>query len=392
MKNMVHVSRVFHPVGHGAFFTERFWERGHDDIIVVYDCGCKSKEEEEVLKQEVDDFFNDDEKISILFISHFDSDHVNGIKYLMPYLDNKTRLLMPFSYEYFYLKEDSPILYYMGQTLNLIESNGLSLKQYWVRYSANEHSDQLTDYRELTGTMVESGTSMGVLYSNEYQRFKWMYVPFNLYNDIYYKRQFEEGVLSELGKKAGELKATELDENAITKLRSIYKKIGVHDTNTQVEATNAANGSKNINKNSLIVLSKATSYECEQYFGAYLPLQFCSISHYRDIYDGSCLYTGDVNLKSEKVWLKLKRLVEPYVKNWPIYIFQLPHHGSRQYYSTQLLSDKTFFVNLFVNCGDYDYKQKSFPKLLTDIVATGRNMWMVTSKSYSRFKQIVILR
>lgn len=392
LKNMVHVSRVFHPVGHGAFFTERFEESGQDDIIVVYDCGCKSREEEEILKQEVDDFFNDDEKISILFISHFDSDHVNGIKHLMPYLDNKTRLLMPFSYEYFYLKEDSPILYYMGQTLNLIESNGLSLKQYWVRYSANEHSDQLTDYRDLTGTMVESGASMGVLYSNEYQGFKWMYVPFNLYNDIYYKRQFEAGVLSELGKKAGELKATELDEIAITKLRSIYKKIGVHDTNTQVEATNAANGSKNINENSLIVLSKATSYECVQYFDAYLPLFTNTISLYRDVYDGSCLYTGDANLKNEKVRLKLKKLVDPYVKNHPIYLFQLSHHGSRQYYSKQLLSDDTLFTFLFVNCGFYDFRQKSFPKLIADIVATGRNMWMVTSKDYSRFEQIVILR
>lgn len=390
---MINVSREFHPVGHGAFFTERFTERGHDDIIVVYDCGCKSKVEEQVLKQEVDNYFIEGEKINILFISHFDSDHVNGIKYLMPYLDNNTRLVMPFSYEYFYLTKDSPILYYIGQTLNLIEDNGLSLKQYWVRYAANGHSDRLTDYRELTGAMLDSGTPMGALYSYDPQsRFKWMYVPFNLYNDIKYKRQFEADVLSELGKQPGEMTAPELDENAITKLRDIYKRIGAHDTNTVVAATNAANGSKNINENSLIVLSKATSYECVQYFGAYIPLRFNAIPRYKDIYDGSCLYTGDANLKSKKVQLKLKRLVEPYVNNRPIYIFQLPHHGSRQYYSKQLLSDNTLCVYFFVNCGDYDFQQRSFPKLLADIVATGRNLWMVTSKGYSRFKQTVILR
>lgn len=393
MRNMINVSREFHPVGHGAFFTERFQERGNDDIIVVYDCGCKSKIEEQVLKQEVDNYFSEGEKINILFISHFDSDHVNGIKYLMPCLDNNTRLLMPFSYEYFYLTEDSPILYYMGQTINLIENNGLSLKQYWVRYATKDHSDRLTDYRELVGAMVDSGTPMGALYSPESQsRFKWMYVPFNLNNDIKYKRQFEADLLSELGKQPGEMTATELDENAITKLRSIYKRIGVHDTNTPVAATNAANGSKNINENSLIVLSKATSYNCEQYFNAYLPFYLNVFPRYRDIYDGSCLYTGDANLKSEKVQLKLKRLVEPYVKNRPIYILQLPHHGSRQYYSKQLLSDNTLFVYLFVNCGDYDFQQTSFPKLLADIVATGRNMWMVTSNSQSRFEQTILLR
>ena len=393
MRNMINVSREFHPVGHGAFFTERFQERGNDDIIVVYDCGCKSKIEEQVLKQEVDNYFSEGEKINILFISHFDSDHVNGIKYLMPYLDNNTRLLMPFSYEYFYLTEDSPILYYMGQTINLIERNGLSLKQYWVRYTAKNQSDGLTDYRELAGPMVDSGTPMGALYSPESQsRFKWMYVPFNLNNDIKYKRQFEADVLSELAKRPGEMTATELDENAITKLRNIYKRIGVHDTNTPVAATNAANGSKNINENSLIVLSKATSYDCVQYLDAYLPLRLNVIPRCREIYDGSCLYTGDANLKSGKVKLKLKRLVEPYVGNRPIYLFQLPHHGSRQYYSKQLLSDNTLFAYLFVNCGDYDFLQTSFPKLLADIVATGRNMWMVTSKGHSRFEQKILLR
>ena len=281
----------------------------------------------------------------------------------------------------------------MGQTINLIERNGLSLKQYWVRYTAKNQSDGLTDYRELAGPMVDSGTPMGALYSPESQsRFKWMYVPFNLNNDIKYKRQFEADVLSELAKRPGEMTATELDENAITKLRNIYKRIGVHDTNTPVAATNAANGSKNINENSLIVLSKATSYDCVQYLDAYLPLRLNVIPRCREIYDGSCLYTGDANLKSGKVKLKLKRLVEPYVGNRPIYLFQLPHHGSRQYYSKQLLSDNTLFAYLFVNCGDYDFLQTSFPKLLADIVATGRNMWMVTSKGHSRFEQKILLR
>ena len=393
MRNKVIVSREFHPVGHGALFTEKFQKSGHDDIIVVYDCGCKTNKEEEELKKEVDNYFCEGEKINILFISHFDSDHVNGIKYLMPYLDNNTRLLMPFSYEYYYLMEDSPILYYMGQTINLIESNGLSLKQYWVRYATKDQSDGVTDYRELPGAMVDSGTPMGAWYTPESQsRFKWMYVPFNLNNDIRYKRQFEADVLTELGKQPGEMTARELDDTAIQKLRNIYKRIGEHDTNTPMPATNAANGSKNINENSLIVLSKATSYECVQYLDAYLPLRLNVIPRCRDIYDGSCLYTGDTNLKSEKVQLKLKRMVAPFVRIYPIYLFQLPHHGSRQYYSKHLLSDNVLFVYLFVNCGDYDSQQKSFPKLLSDIVTARRNMWMVTAENHSRFEQTIIVR
>lgn len=92
--------RTLHPSGHGAFFTERIQQPGKDDIIVVYDCGAKDVEERELLRKEVDEFFESNDKIDVLFISHFDSDHVNGIGSLKPYISDKTKLVMPFSYEY----------------------------------------------------------------------------------------------------------------------------------------------------------------------------------------------------------------------------------------------------------------------------------------------------
>jgi len=92
--------RSLHPSGHGAFFTERIRQDGKDDFIVVYDCGAKDVEEREQLRKEVDEFFESNDKIDVLFISHFDSDHVNGIGFLKPYISDKTQLVMPFSYEY----------------------------------------------------------------------------------------------------------------------------------------------------------------------------------------------------------------------------------------------------------------------------------------------------
>ena len=85
--------RTLHPSGHGAFFTERIRQDGKDDVIVVYDCGAKDVEERELLKKEVDEFFDSNDKIDILFISHFDSDHVNGIEFLKPYISDKTKLV-----------------------------------------------------------------------------------------------------------------------------------------------------------------------------------------------------------------------------------------------------------------------------------------------------------
>ena len=54
----------------------------------MYDCGSSDKypREQGLLENEVKDFFNAGDIIDILFFSHFDSDHENGIKHLMPYL------------------------------------------------------------------------------------------------------------------------------------------------------------------------------------------------------------------------------------------------------------------------------------------------------------------
>ena len=65
-------------------------------------------------------------KLDYIIISHFDSDHVNGIKYLSPYLSSQTKLVMPFSYEYFYLPKNSPILEYMSMVMGIADD--LSVK------------------------------------------------------------------------------------------------------------------------------------------------------------------------------------------------------------------------------------------------------------------------
>lgn len=74
--------RVFHPVGQGAFFTETFFnkEEGYGSTI-VYDCGSISSKE--LLYREIDNFKNEHKSFNILFISHFDADHVNGLKRLL---------------------------------------------------------------------------------------------------------------------------------------------------------------------------------------------------------------------------------------------------------------------------------------------------------------------
>ena len=79
------VEMIQHPVGQGGFFSGRV-ERDGRVFNWVYDCGSDQKNylhrRIECLLKNIKNF-NDDRTIHILFLSHLDSDHVNGLEYFL---------------------------------------------------------------------------------------------------------------------------------------------------------------------------------------------------------------------------------------------------------------------------------------------------------------------
>ena len=69
------IKRIFHPIGQGAFYSER-----HIGFNVVFDCGYwrRSKKAGNLVKQS----FLQTDSIDILFISHYDFDHISQIETL----------------------------------------------------------------------------------------------------------------------------------------------------------------------------------------------------------------------------------------------------------------------------------------------------------------------
>ena len=73
---MVQFIREIYPVGQGGFTFEQI-----GDYSVVYDCGSKGNLER--VKQFIGDIQKYTDHVNRLYISHFDKDHVNGIKQLL---------------------------------------------------------------------------------------------------------------------------------------------------------------------------------------------------------------------------------------------------------------------------------------------------------------------
>ncbi|MEI6053126.1 MAG: MBL fold metallo-hydrolase, partial [Opitutaceae bacterium] len=101
------MKRTFHPVGQGAFYSERHNCNGKK-FTIVYDCGSMTYFGNH-LKSIVESAFPKEESekkpiIDILFISHFHADHINGIKHLknhceirkvvMPLIDNSAKFVL----------------------------------------------------------------------------------------------------------------------------------------------------------------------------------------------------------------------------------------------------------------------------------------------------------
>ena len=84
------ITRVFHPIGQGAFYSETY-DTGTVQCNIVYDCGVMRKLKKANLV--VEKSFKSGSVIDILFISHFDFDHISKIDELKKHFAIKTCVL-----------------------------------------------------------------------------------------------------------------------------------------------------------------------------------------------------------------------------------------------------------------------------------------------------------
>ena len=375
--------RKFMPVGHGAFFIERIFVDDQRVLTAVYDCGDSDAgvKVDTYAKQEFGQ--PDDEgreMIDILFISHFDDDHINGLKYLQPYLKQTTRVFMPFYYTHMQNVYDRNKRTGIATIISILTP--LNIKPIWVRYVSEGEQAVEVDIDEYDYERSSQTISSGQPIIKKVQGIPiWRYVPFNLFNEKLHFQHFSDKVKNDLHWNDAKLQDAEhWTDQDIKGLRNIY---------------NSFSGTT-INDNSLIVLSDKT-IECRGHFYARRAHYFKQQNNWPSLRCFSrccisCLYTGDMVLKrGVRKASKYVDRYETFLKDLQRYtgrisLMQIPHHGSGNNSNIASLCD-CISLRLFCNYDTADLGTAITMLTGSKLESVWKNIYSVTEDTKSVFEE-----
>jgi beta-lactamase superfamily II metal-dependent hydrolase len=307
--------RIFHPVGQGAFYSERHISGGNE-ITVVYDCGSTTlwrSNNGTALKTKINSAFLKNHTINILFLSHFDSDHINGVDYLMnhcniekvviPLLDDDTKVLIKTSNKLFDNFSNTQLIdspdEYFGDSITVIKirdiepADGAS-DPVSFESPTNISGIGINDREKDSGTVFNLGTIP-----------HWFYIPFN------YRYQERKNIFM-----------TKLRENHLN-INNINTPAGILEH--QAVLKTIYKGIKGgININSMALFSGMNAYY-RLFMGRENSNPWQMNCHFR-ISDSGCLYLGDMDLNQPLLINDVKSRLQPLIEH--IGTVQIPHHGA----------------------------------------------------------------
>ena len=294
--------RTFHPVGHGAFYTERFYdENGNNIANIVYDCGSKTISHQD-LDALVNSEFQQGENINFVFISHFHDDHVSGILSLCHrcHVQSIVVPLLPNDYKLWTMLYNA------------------------ITYGINSRGNELLnnfETRDLEGTditFVEHQHDIPLV-PNHQPLLQWRYHAYRLPN---YSKTFSRRyatLINALQNSPAFAPAFNAGQNIDF---DVLYNILTHPQNitTLKRLINQNNIRLNGNNFNMVVSSQRS-----------IPLA------HNNSFQG-CLYTGDAELEAMKRMRSLQHQVTLNKQNYDI--IQVPHHGAEGNYHNINLYDR----------------------------------------------------
>lgn len=388
------VYRKFLPVGQGAFYLEQFINNTNEKINVVYDCGSLTNLK--IVKQQIEENFSEKEEILIVFISHLDADHVNGLEYLLencsvknivfPLINSKDKFILSIDYlcsscehkmdDFTYKLINDPVgtineVSKCSEVIYVDENNSYNKNIYRI------YRENIIDGNKKEYSYVLSGENIfdficnkDKLTINQFSNCKhWEYIPFNFRQD---KRA--KNLIKEIKNNLVNLKlfdpSTTSDEKFLQDLLKKWSNEQIQ--NTIRSAYEKISGS--INTNSMVLFSGIKDENIKQVLieSNLTSCNFISQSN-------GCLYTGDYDASGKQKFQDLKKA---YDGCWEyVGCIQIPHHGSYRSYNKDLALDTAYYI---ISAGKANLYRHPNGSVLKSLLYEGRCPFIVTEETQSK--------
>ena len=396
------VTRVFHPVGQGGFYTEAF----DDNHMVVYDCGGTSHID---VERCIDSLFTEQKspQIEAVFISHLHEDHINGLQYLLKKSKTKRLFLPQFSREkvfeaLFYnatqASAGSNINNYIVSIVDAVRSGHNFIgDSRIVTISEEDNTGEVSSY-SLDSIFPSSIPSGAHLVKDEI----WVYIPYNsksqkpnfskILNN--YRKPLQNIYKEDSAEKQAQAIAKFVEQYSVKTCKEIYKLLygGIHNSQSMPMFSGLIHKCNDIYIHSMqdfphVYIEGWIGEHCRfrssanVWFHCFDECEYCVeynhalCSAFRD--DKvicNFLYTGDFEAKKTNNMELLRRFYKRHGVWNSICGVQIPHHGSRYNYHSDLYEDSYYAI---ASAGKYSHhphpetfknisKQKCLPLLVTE--------------------------
>lgn len=385
--------RTIAPVGIGAFCIERFVDEDSErcKFLVVYDCGKgRRNSTSNALKNIIDQELGICGKpVDLLFLSHFDNDHINGLAYLLHSgLVNSadTRVFLPLiQAPYLYLYEYINNLYYI-EAVNFLKQH--RIKIVFVKPDRQFDEEQMReednhDPELITGSeTIESYTPWFL--PNSVYAF-WKYVPFYLQDNGIYNAFLVHVIHNN---KYG---ITQNDFYNFLNWDADKKKWLKHKyQNFRYNKRLPFIGVSPINTNAMLLISDKTENTTIQ--GTSIAFtDFNGMKIMLNALGCSALYTSDVGLNDQQYFNKVSGAIQNYIVGQRVGLFQIPHHASIHCYNSDTFRIMPFDM-AFCNCKLFSTNPTYCIQYELDAMAYGKPYAIVDGNPVHKLEEEILIR
>lgn len=327
------------------------------------------------MKKAIDRTFVEDDIINLLFVSHFHSDHINGIEYL------KKRCQV----RYIVIPELTPGLVLESLVHDFIQSDGSEWNNDTIQFLSSCINASYNDGDGMRVVRVDvsweggeerrvidldSGDSIGPRVSRNTEiRFRdWIYVPYYVgdkYDELIAEFEANDIVFNLDLSRVGFLKeiCEEIRKIDVGTLKRIYDKVYRNNHNSY----------------SMPVYS-GYRHCCNE---VYQCFAMCPLRKHGDMHcQTNCLYTGDYDAKTQTNFDNLKAYFSRYWNR--IGLVQVPHHGSEHNSDRKLYSHPNKLA--IMSFGTDNHYGHPDSKTVDEIVSAGSVPIAVTEYDWTELR------